>query len=120
VLSQKFADGKMLFIDALTFTAPKTAAAKAFLRALSGVENARDLSTKKTNAALIVLPGRDQGAEMSFRNMGNVHVVAAKDLNPVDALTYKYVVVAKPTEALKTLESRVSTKSARKATSVTA
>lgn len=120
VFSQKFADGKVLFVEELSFEAPKTAQARGFLTAMSAVAGARDLGTKKANAALLVFAGRNQNAELSFRNMGNIHVVSAKDVNPVDVLTYKYVVVAKPDEVLKTLESRVSTKTARKAASVKA
>jgi large subunit ribosomal protein L4 len=120
VLSQKFADGKVLFVDALSFETPKTKDARAFISALSTVKGAEDLRTKRTNAALIVLQGRAEDAELSFRNMGNTHVVAAKDVNPVDVLTYKYVVVAKPDETLKALEARVSTKTARRAAAVKA
>jgi large subunit ribosomal protein L4 len=120
-LSQKFTDGRVLFVESLPFVdAPKTAQARGLLSALSGAASVKDLGTKRANAVLIVLAGRDQHAELSFRNMGNTHVVAAKDVNPVDVLTYKYVVVAKPSEALKTLESRVSTKTARKAATVKA
>ena len=120
-LSHKFEAGQVLFVDAFAFgDVPKTAQARTFLTALSGVAGARDLGTKRANAALIVLHGRDQHTEMSFRNMGNVHVVSAKDVNPVDVLTYKYVVVAKPNDVLKALEARVSTKTARKAAAVKA
>jgi ribosomal protein L4 len=75
-------------------------------------------ATKKANAALIVLADRDEQTELSFRNFGNIHVMSAKDVNPVALLTYKYVVVAKPEEALKALEARVATKTARKAITV--
>jgi ribosomal protein L4 len=88
------------------------------LVALSKLEGKNGLSTKRSNAALIVLSGRDTNAELSFRNFGNVETVNVKDVNPVELLTYKYVVVAKPEEALKVLESRVSTKTARKAITV--
>lgn len=119
-LSQKFASGNVLFVDMLSFEKPQTKDARAFLTALSAVKGAEDLRTKRKNAALIVLDGRAQETELSFRNMGNTHVVSVKDVNPVDVLTYKYVVVAKPEETLKTLESRVSTKTARRAAQVKA
>jgi large subunit ribosomal protein L4 len=115
VLSQKFSEGKIIFIDALTFGAPKTAEARKFLTALSSIESVKDIGTKKANAALVVLSDRDLDAELSFRNMGNVEVMNVKDINPVALLTYKYVVVAKPEESLKSLVTRVSTKTARKA-----
>ena len=120
VLSQKFVDGKIIFVDALSFVAPKTAEAKKVLTALGTLETAKDLGTKKANAALIVISGRDAGAELSFRNMGNVEVMNVKDVNPVALLKYKYVVVAKPESALKAFEARVATKTARKGTTVTA
>lgn len=118
VLSQKLAHDEIVFVDALTFATPKTAEARKFLVSLSGIEGKKDMGTKKSNAALIILAGRDEHAELSFRNFGNVHVVNVKDVNPVELLTYKYVVVAKPEESLKTLETRVGTKVARRAMTV--
>ncbi len=116
VLSQKFAHDALVFVDALSFAAPKAKEAQGILAALSGIAGKTDLATKKRNAVLVLLPERDENAELSFRNFGNVAVVQTKDVNPVELLTYKYVVVAKPTEALKSLTERTSTKSARKAT----
>lgn len=118
VLSQKLASNQIVFIDALTFGTPKAADARKFLTAISAVDGMKDLGGKKANAALIVLSGRDEQAELSFRNFGNIEVINAKDVNPVALLTYKYVVVAKPEESLKTLENRVSTKTARKVAAV--
>lgn len=116
VLSKKYADGEMLFVDAFDFTAPKTAEAKSALAALGKVKGAEELTTKKKNNALVVLPARSENAELSFRNFGNVLTLQAKDVSPVDLLTYKYIIVTAPTEALKVLETRVATKTARKTT----
>lgn len=119
VLSQKLKDGEMLFVDALTFDAPKAKEARAVLTALGTVKGSEAIATKTQNAALIVLPSRDENAEKSFRNFGNVLVQQVKDLNPVELLSYKYVVVAKPDESLEVLTRRTATKSARKATATT-
>ena len=118
VLSQKFAHDEIVFVDALAFATPKTADARKFLVSLSAIEGKKEIGVKKSNAALVILSGRDEHAELSFRNFGNVHVVNVKDVNPVELLTYKYVVVAKPEESLKTLETRVVTKTARRAMTV--
>ncbi len=72
------------------------------------------------NAALILIPGRDNATELSFRNFGNVEVVQTKDVNPEVLLKYKYVVVAKPEDNVKALQARVATKSARKASAAKA
>lgn len=118
VFSQKFIDGEVIFIDSLSFETAKTADARKVLMALSHIDGKNELATKRKNTALIVLPGRDEHAELSFRNFGNVETISVKDVNPVALLTYKYVVVAKPEESLKVLEARVSTKTARKAITV--
>ena len=118
VFSQKLASNQIIFIDALTFSAPKTVEARKFLTAISSIEGKKDLGTKKVNAALVILSDRDEQTELSFRNMGNVHVVNVKDVNPVELLTYKYVVVAKPEESLAALKVRTVTKTARKAIAV--
>ena len=106
--SRKYADGEMLFVDSLSFEAPKTNDAKAFIGALTKGTEKADLATKRKNAALIVLGARDEATEKSFRNFGNMLVTQAKDVNPVELLSYKYVVVADPEETLETLTQRVS------------
>jgi large subunit ribosomal protein L4 len=115
VLSQKLSHDEIVFVDGLTFTTPKTTDARKFISAVAKIEGKKEIGTKKSNAALIVLQDRDEHTELSFRNFGNIRVMNAKDVNPVELLTYKYVVVAKPEESLKTLETRVITKTARKA-----
>jgi large subunit ribosomal protein L4 len=118
VLSQKLADGEMVFVDSISFEKPKTADARAFVDIIAKVEGVESVGTKKANAAIVLLTERDENAELSFRNFGNIQITNVKDVNPVDLLTYKYVIVAKPEDALKVLESRVSTKVARKAMAV--
>ena len=108
VLSRKFADGELVVVEKLDFAIPQTTAAKALLGALATAAQA-ELATKKRNAALIVLGERDEPTEKSFRNFGNIGVVQAKDVNPLDLLTYKYVIVSDPATVLEVLEARVRT-----------
>lgn len=107
VLSKKWTDAEVIFVDSLTMAEPQTKLAKSVLTALAKSSDHADLATKRKNAALVVLPERDIVAEKSFRNFGNVEVVQAKDVNPVDLLTYKYVVVAEPAKVLEILSARV-------------
>lgn len=106
-LSKKFADGEVIFVDALTFEAPKAAEAKTAFVAIANGSGNDAMARKRKNAALVVLASRDENTEKSFRNFGNLEVKAVKDINPVDLLTYKYVVMTEPTKALEVLESRV-------------
>ncbi len=107
VLSKKLVDSELIFVDALNITEPKTTVGKTILKALAKGTGNDSLFTKRKNAALVVLPTRDESVEKSFRNFGNIEVMQAKDINPVDLLTYKYVVMAAPTDTVEILSKRV-------------
>ncbi len=107
VLSKKFADQEVLFIDSLKFTEPKAKDAKSIVSALAKGAGHETLATKRKNAAVVVLAGRDLVTEKSFRNFGNIEVMQAKDVNPVDLLTYKFVVVADAASSVEILEKRI-------------
>ena len=112
-LSKKVKDGEMIFVDSLVFEAPKTADAKTIVKALAKGTGIEELVTKRKNAAVVVLPKRDENIEKSFANFGNFEVMQAKDVSTVDLLTYKYVVVVDPTVSVETLVSRASKKGAK-------
>ena len=107
-LSQKLRDGEILFLDTLSFPAPKTADAKRTVTALAGIEGFERLATKTRNTALLALASRDEAVEKSFRNFGNISTVEARNLNPVEVLKYKYVIFTEPSEACNILVQRQS------------
>lgn len=107
-LSKKQADNEIIFVESLNFTEPKAIEAKGVIKALANASANGELATKRKNAGLIVLADRDLHTEKSFRNFGNFEVVMAKDVNPVDLLTYKYVIVADPKSSLEVLDKRVA------------
>lgn len=108
VLSKKFSDEEIIFIDSLAMNEPKTKDAKATLLAIAKGSGNDSLATKRKNAALVVLSTRDLATEKSFRNFGNIEVMQAKDINPVDLLTYKYVVVADAQNSIEILQKRLA------------
>ncbi len=114
VLSKKFADGEIVFIDALTFSEPKTKEARAIVLALSGIKGVESLANKRKNAALIVIPGKNVNAEKSFMNFGNMAVAQARDINPVEILSHKYLIMVEPAASVEILETRLSGKKAAK------
>jgi large subunit ribosomal protein L4 len=106
VLSKKFADQEVIFIDSLSMNEPKAKDAKATIVAIAKGSGNDALATKRKNAALVVLANRNLATEKSFRNFGNYEVVMAKDVNPVNLLTYKYVVIADAQASIEALEKR--------------
>ena len=108
VLSKKLSDAEIIFVDSLAITEPKTAKSKQVLNFLAKGSGQTTLATKRKNTAVVVLPARNEAVELSFRNFGNIEVIQAKDINPVDLLTYKFVVMAEPNNTIEVLSKRVS------------
>jgi large subunit ribosomal protein L4 len=108
VLSKKLADNEVFFVDSLAMEEPKTKDAKAVIAALAKGTGTESLVTKRKNAAIVVLADRNLATEKSFRNFGNMEVVMAKDINPVELLAYKYVVVADAASSVEVLEKRIA------------
>lgn len=112
VLSRKMKDGEILFVDSLSFGAPKTADAKAALVALAKGAKLPKLVTKRKNAALIAGPA-DENLKKSFRNIGSVAIEEVRNLNPVDLLNATYLVFANAEQAVATLSGRKPTRKAK-------
>jgi large subunit ribosomal protein L4 len=107
-LSKKYADGEVFFLDTFGLTEPKAKTAREVIVNLGKVM--KDLPRKRKNAALVILSGRDANTEKSLQNFGNMEVIQAKDMNPVEVLTYKYVIITSPADSLAQLSARVSSK----------
>lgn len=106
ILSQKVRDGEVLFVDSIEFAEPKTAQAKEMIKAIAKVSGREDLATKRKNAAYIATDVNDKIAKKSFDNFGNFKLDEVRNLNPVDLLTYKYVVIENPDLSIKSLTER--------------
>lgn len=108
VLSRKFRDGQILFVDTMPLAVPKTADAKKALDTLAKVAGFEKLSRKSGNAMLLVMPKNDDAVKKSFRNIGTTGVEEARNLNAVDALSYTYLVIVDPDTSVKAFESKMN------------
>ena len=106
VLSKKLKQGEVFFVDTLDMADMKTKSAVEVMANLAKGTKARPLSAAKSPKVLIALYGRNEKAEKSFRNLPQVEIVFVKNLNPLDVLNYKYLLVERPEESVKFLESR--------------
>ncbi len=110
VLSKKAKDGEIILIDKLSFTEPKSAIAKSALSKLAAGADAATLVSKKKNAALFALATYDANAIKSFSNFGNVTTEEVRNLNPLNVMTHKYLIIEKPEETFAALMARAATK----------
>ncbi len=116
VLSQKMKDGEILFVDNLIFDAPKTKEAKSILTNLSGIKDFEGILNKKNNSVCLSLGERDENVEKSFSNFSSLLVSELRNINPLDILNYKYLIITKPEESIEFLVKKLesSDKSAGK------
>ena len=108
-LSQKAKDGKIVFVDSFGIDKPSTATAKKALFALSksGFET---LNASKGNVALIAFSDAKEASTKSFRNISSVELESMANLNPVEVLKYKFLIIENPAAAIKTIENRLPQK----------
>ncbi len=106
VLSRKAADGEVILVDKLEFAAPKTATAKAMLASVAKAAEAPMLVAKKKNAAMVAFAEPSAAVKKSFRNIGNIGIEEARNLNPVDLMTHRYLVIENPAAAFAALAGR--------------
>lgn len=100
ILSAKFKRGEVLFVDDLSMRAIKTKDARGVLSSLAKLDGFKDLLSKRKNSAYVALASKDVTTEKSFRNFGNLEVNEIRNMNPLDLMKYKYVVISNPTKGL--------------------
>lgn len=106
-LSKKAKDREIVLVDKFSFAAPKTAQAILALAAISKAARTRLLSTNGSHSALVLLTSYDTNAIKSFHNLQGVATEEMRNLNPVDVLSYKYLVIENPEAAFATLLARL-------------
>jgi large subunit ribosomal protein L4 len=90
-LSDKAREGRVKVVDALSFEAPSTKEAAGVLDSIGA-----------QGLVLLVLPGRDDTVEKSFRNLANVRIAFPGNLGAYEAVYADWIVFTAPAiEAVK-------------------
>jgi len=113
VLSEKLRDKEILFLDKLSLGEIKTKYAKEILKNLSTIPDFKILVSKRKNAALIFMSHKDENILKSFQNFGNIEVGEARNMNLLDILNHKFIVIVDPQEGISFLENKISKKEDR-------
>jgi large subunit ribosomal protein L4 len=107
LLSRKWKDGEIIFMDSLSLSAPKTKEGKEILLNLAGIAGFEGIMKKKKNALLLAIDKKNAPVEKSFRNFANVEVSEVRNLNPVALATYRFVAIVNPEESLKSFARKI-------------
>ncbi|MFA5987530.1 MAG: 50S ribosomal protein L4 [Candidatus Paceibacterota bacterium] len=109
VLSAKLRDGEIIFVNDLGIKAPKTKDAQSFLANLTKNKELKKVAMKPGtgNKLFVATAKKEDDIVKSFRNIPKVKVEETRNLNPVELLNHRYLMIVNPEESLKTLEARV-------------
>jgi large subunit ribosomal protein L4 len=92
VLSAKVKDNLLILLDKLKLEQPKTKLMAEILKRLPAREK----------TSLIALPEMDKNLILATRNFPDVEVMQARDLNALDLLSFKYLIM--PKESIKVIK----------------
>ncbi len=103
ILSAKFKDKEILFVDNMSLSKPKTKEASRVLKALS-TRFIGDVKSKKGPSLILILPAKNQMIERAFSNIPRTEVISAQNMNARSLLEAKQLILTK--ESLPVIESR--------------
>jgi large subunit ribosomal protein L4 len=106
LLSAKFKDGELLFVDNMEINDIKTKTAVSILRNLSKIPGYEKLSYQKGNRALIYTADNSEKTVKSFRNISTTLVEETRNMDPLTVVKYKYVIISNPEKSVKILSDR--------------
>jgi len=111
ILSAKFKQGQVMFVDDISMRVPKTKEAVAILSAVSKAGKADDMMTRRKNSAYVAFSKKDVTTEKSFNNINTIKIDEIRNMSPLDLMKYKYVIIENPEKGLVQIGSKLSSKS---------
>lgn len=92
VLAKKNSEGEMLVADEIMLAEGKTKAAKSALENLSRIKGFDSLNKKGVK---IIISPKDKKTLLSFRNLSGVKTMEARNMNALDALSSRYLIIGR-------------------------
>jgi len=100
VLSEKLRKGQILFLEELTLKTIKTKDAVSVINDLSSIKGFERIVGGKKPNTYITIPAKGDTLKKSFANIPTVEIDEVRNINPVDLLAFKYIVISQPKESI--------------------
>ena len=110
VLSEKYRKGQILFVEELSLKNIKTKDAVSVIKDLSTVSGFEKMTGGKKINLYITTPAKTETLKKSFSNIKTVEIDEVRNINPVDLLTYRYIIISQPTESIAFLGGKIEKK----------
>ena len=114
VLSEKFRKGQLLFIEELTLKNIKTKDAVSVIKDLSSISGFEKISGGKKRNTYLTIPAKGDVVKKSFANIPTIEIDEVRNINPVDLLNHRYIIISQPTESIAFLRGKTEVKSSKK------
>lgn len=108
ILSAKYKDGKILFVDSIVLGDTKTKDAHEVVKALSAVPSFGHLTYKKKNNVTLFSAEKNDAVRLSFRNLENIALEMVSQMNPIDIANSRYIIIENPKGAIEILSKKIS------------
>src|SRR5690606_20759504 len=109
-LSQKLRDGKVVFVDSFANTSGKTKDIQDALTAFKNIEGFETLNTKKHNNVFMTTAEVNDELKKGAKNIFHVSLQAIENINVLDVLNHRYLVIADPEKTVEFLETKLTNK----------
>ncbi len=106
-LSQKLRDGQILFIEAFGDVSGKTKDMQEVLKSLEGIKGFETINTKKHNNIFMTSPEVSDALKNASQNIHHLTLRDVKNLNVVDVLNFRYLVISNPEESVEFLQTKL-------------
>jgi large subunit ribosomal protein L4 len=110
VLSSKFKKGQIIFVEELSLKNIKTKDAVSVIESLSTIKGFEKITGGKNPNLYITTPAKSDTLKKSFANIKTVEIDEIKNINPVDLMTFKYIIMAQPKESIAFLGGKIEKK----------
>lgn len=107
LLSAKFKDGKILFVDEIKSQNGKTKDAVEIMKNISSVNNFENLIFKKKGNVYLTFSKLNTNEKRAFRNLPYVLAHNMEDLNPNDIANARYLVITNPENTVEYLKNKL-------------
>ncbi|MES2930870.1 MAG: 50S ribosomal protein L4 [Patescibacteria group bacterium] len=107
VLSEKLRKGQVLFVEELSLKNIKTKDAVAVMKDLSVVKGFEKIVGGKKPNTYITVPAKSDVLKKSFANIPTLEIDEVRNMNPVDLLSYRYVIISQPQESIAFLGGKI-------------
>ncbi len=110
VLSEKFKKGQIIFLEELNLKNIKTKDAVSVIDSLSTLKGFEKMTGGKNPNTYISVPAKGDIIKKSFANIKTVEVDEVRNMNPVDLLAFRYIIISQPTESIAFLGGKIEKK----------